>query len=196
MAPTAPTRSVNSTNPAETGPLDERVSHFVTEKWADLKTAFWVYHASIWGALLMYAGELWIEYQPDRRMYQRTIPKDDFVPTPRINKFAPTIDAIASNFQQMPEVEAVPTPLDDVKKIGISEVANELATHFVKSTGLRAQYKTEEDKVGLAGQLFVLAGCFITNVTIDQKDIGQQPVMQDQPGFQMQCTQCDSFQTM
>jgi hypothetical protein len=182
-------------NAAEQDPMAIKISGFITEKWTDLKTAYWMYHSWIWGALLMYAGELWIEYAPDRKLYQRIVPKDDFVPTPRINKFAPAIDAIASNFQNVPEVEAVPTPLDDAIKIGISEVCNELATHFVKISGLRADYKNEEDKVGLAGQLFVLAGCFMTNTYIDAKEIGRNPVMDEAQGFEYQCTKCDTYES-
>jgi len=177
----------------ERDPLEIRVGQFITEKWVDLKSAYWMYHSWIWGALLMYAGELWIEYQADRRIYQRMVPKDDFVPQPRINKFAPAIDAIASNFQQIPEVEAVPTPLDDIERVGISEIANALATHFVKSAGLRSDYKTEDDKVNHAGQMFVMTGCLLTSVTVEDKEIGRRPTMEEKPGFGVQCTQCDSF---
>ena len=179
---------------SSTDGTDSDLSKFITEKWVDLKSAYWMYHSWIWGAFLMYAGELWIEYSIDRRLYQRTIPKDDFVPTPRINKFAPTIDAIAANFQVVPEIEAVPTPLDDAVKMGISEVCNELAQHFLKECGLRADFKDQQSKVALSGQLFVLAGCFMTNTYLEEKKIGQKPVMADQPAFDMQCVQCDQYQ--
>lgn len=172
-----------------------KIGHFITEKWTDLKSAYWMYHSWIWGALLMYAGELWIEYSADRRLYQRIIPKDDFVPQPRINKFAPSIDAIASNFQQVPEVEAAPTPLDDIERVGIAEICNDLAKHFLKESGLRSDFKNQDDKVNLAGQLFVLSGCFVTNVNVEDKEIGQRPLMEERSAFGVQCIQCDSFTT-
>jgi hypothetical protein len=183
--------------PAEPDPEDElaeQVTKFVTEKWVDLKSAYWMYHSWIWGALLMYAGELWIEYAPDRKLYQRVVPKDDFVPQPRLNKFAASIDAIASNFQQVPEVEAVPTPLDNIQNVGIAEVANELATYFIKDAALRSDYHSDDNKVGTAGQMLTLMGCFFTNVYVEDKEIGREKVMEEQPGFEMQCLQCDIFQ--
>lgn len=173
--------------------LDTQVGQFIAEKWVDLKTAYWMYHSWIWGALLMYAGELWIEYAPSRQMYQRQVPKDDFVPQPRINKFAPAIDAIASNFQQVPEVEAVATPMDDLTNVGIAEIANLLAQHYVKESGLRSDYQGKDDKVGMAGQLFVLTGCLLTNNWMEDKEVARRPRMDEKQGFGVQCMSCDKY---
>lgn len=173
--------------------LETKAGQFITDKWVDLKSAYWMYHSWIWGALLMYAGELWLEYSPDRAMYNRAAPKDDFVPQPRINKFAPAIDAIASNFQQAPEVEAVPTPMDDIDNVGIAEICNILSEYFMKETGLRNDYKGKDDKISMAGQLFVLTGMLLTNVWMEDKEIGRLPQTEDGPGFGVQCLSCDKY---
>lgn len=182
-----------SKTPKPASEMEMEIGRFITEKWVDLKSAYWVYHQAVWGALLNYAGELWLNYDQQRAMYSRAVPKDDFVPQPRINKFAPAIDAIASNFQQVPEVEAVPTPLDDLGNVGIAEIANLLAQHYVKESGLRSDYQGKDDKVGMAGQLFVLTGCLLTNNWMEDKEIGRRPKMTDQPMFGVQCVACDKY---
>lgn len=152
-----------------------------------------MYHGWIWSALLNYVGELYIEWDVYNKVYQRQVFDDQRTPQPRINKFAPAIDAIASNFQQVPEVEAVPTPMDSIERTGIADVCNLLATHFLKDSGLRNDYKAQDDKVGLAGQLFVLTGGLLTCVTVEDKEIGRSPVMEDRPGFGVQCLKCDQY---
>lgn len=182
--------------PPEDPAFEGRCNAFVAKQWLDLKAAYWVYHSWIWEALLMYSGNLWLKWNSTRRGYEMDSPEDDFTPRPRINRYAPAIDAIASNFQVIPEVEAVPTPADDASKMGIAEVCNELSDHFIKDCALRSDFRTDEDKVSMAGQWFVLAGCFGTNVFVEDKPIGEKPVMISQPAVGMQCQGCDTYGTV
>lgn len=173
--------------------LEARVEKFISEKWLDMKGAFWVYHSWIWEALLFYAGNLWLKWNSDRRGYEIDTPADDFTPRPRINRFAPAIDAIASNFQIIPDIEAVPTPADDVDKMGIAEICNELSDFFIKDCALRSDFQTDEDKVGIAGQWLTLGGCFFTNVFAEDVPVGTRPVMAEQEMAGMMCRGCDTF---
>lgn len=182
--------------PPDDPDFESRVNAFIGKQWTDLKAAYWVYHSWIWEALLMYSGNLWLKWNRDRRGYEVDTPEDDFTPRPRINRFAPAMDAVASNFQSVPEVEAVPSPRDDVKKMGIAEVCNELSDYFIKDCALRSDFGTDENKVSLASQWFTLAGCFFTNVYVEDVAVGQRPVMAAQPAVGMQCQNCDTYGTV
>lgn len=174
--------------------LSSKTEKYVSVKWTELSQAYYIYHSWIWETFLMYAGQLWLRYNTNRRIYELAPPKDDFVPQPRINRFAPAIDAIASNFAQIPEVEAIPSPIDDVKAMAVAEIANKLAEHAIKDCALRSDYKSQEDKIGLSAQLFVLAGCFFTEVYPEDEQLGTRPVMEGQNAFSMQCVGCDIYQ--
>lgn len=176
--------------------FESQVSKFITEQWTDLKSAYWVYHSWIWESILMYSGSLWVRWNSARRSYDFDAPEDEFVPRPRINRFAPAIDAIASNFQIIPEIEAVPVPKDDFQKIGIADVCNILADHFIKDTALRTDFRSDEDKVSIAGQWFTLAGCFFTNVFVEEEQVGERHVQAEQPAIGMQCVGCDTYGTV
>lgn len=178
--------------PKDSGDLESQVNKFIGEKWNELKSAYVIYHSWIWEALLMYAGNLWLRWNSARRGYELDTPEDDFTPRPRINRFAPAIDAIASVFQVIPEVEAVATPKDDFRKIGIAEVCNILSDHFIKDCALRSDFGTDEDKVSVASQWFTLAGCFGTNVYVEEVQVGERPVMAARPAVNMQCLNCDT----
>ena len=116
----------------EESDLESRTNAFISQQWLDLKSAYWIYHSWIWESILLYSGNLWLRWNSVRKSYELDIPDDQQVPRPRINRFAPAIDAIASNFQSIPEVEAVAVPKDDFQKIGIAEVCNILSDHFIK----------------------------------------------------------------
>jgi hypothetical protein len=60
-----------------------------------------------WEAILMQAGQTWIRWDAARKVFEPDAPADDWTPLPRINRFAPTVDSIVSNFQRVPEIEAV-----------------------------------------------------------------------------------------
>lgn len=192
--------------PSEDPELEQRINGFIGTQWNDLKAAYWVYHSLIWESLLMYAGNMWLKWNSDRRSYELDRPEDDFVPRPRINRYAPAIDAIASNFQVIPDVEAVPAPRDDVKKMGIAEVCNELSEYFIKDCALRSDFRSDEDKVGMAGQWLTLAGSFIINIFSEDVPVGSRPVMSPQPAVGMQCVKqvmpdgttvgCDTYGTV
>lgn len=169
-----------------------RSERFITDRWGDVKAAYWIYHSWIWEALLMYAGQLWLRYDNARHGYEIDTPSNPYTPRPRINRFAPAIDAVASVFQHIPDVEAVPCPKDDFKKIGIAEVCNELSAHFIKDLALKSDFRTDEDKVGMAGQWLTLAGCFFTNVFVEEVSMGQREVTAVQPAVNMQCLGCDT----
>ena len=177
-------------------PFEDRINKFIGEQWIDLKAAYWVYHSWIWESILMYSGSLWLRFNSSRKTYEFDSPEDNFVPRPRINRFAPAIDAIASNFQVVPEIEAVPAPKDDFAKIGIADVCNILSDYFIKDTALRTDFRSDEDKVSVAGQWFTLAGCFFTNTCVEETEVGQRHVQAEQPMIGMQCTHCDTYGTV
>ncbi len=182
--------------PAEDPDFESRVNELIGKQWLDLKAAYWVYHSWIWESLLMYSGNLWLKWNRERRGYEVDTPEDDFTPRPRINRFAPAIDAISSVFQDIPEIEAVPAPRDDFKKMGIAEVCNKLSDYFIKDCALRSDFGTDEDKCSIASAWFSLAGCFFTNVFVEEVPIGQRPVLAPQPAVGMQCTGCDTYGTV
>jgi hypothetical protein len=179
-----------------TARIDSKVDDFIATNWQDLKSAYWIKNSWIWESLLMYAGNLWLRWENSRRGYVVDTPEDDFTPRPRVNRFANVIDAVASVFQTIPEVEAVPVPKDDYDRIGIAEVCNRLSDHFIKDCALRSDYGTDRDKVTMAGQWFTLGGGVLTNVYSEEVPVGQQPVMAPEPAVGMQCTQCDTYGTV
>lgn len=174
--------------------LRQRATRYIDQQWRDLKSAYWMYHAWIWESLLLYAGQHWIEYSQTQHTYLIARPTNGDTPQPRINRFAAAIDAVASIFQQIPEIEAVPTPLDDIRCMAIAEIANACGKEFVKSCALRSDFKGDEDKTGIAGAWQVLAGCFFTNVYAEPEQVGEKPVMGMQPSYSAQCLNCDTFE--
>src|SRR5581483_1451717 len=95
------------TPPSPQGLDQSKALKYVQDRWTELKNAYVVYHQGIWEAFLFYAGELWLDWDDGGKVWQPQQPNDEWVPRPRINRFSPTVDAIASNFYQLPEVEAV-----------------------------------------------------------------------------------------
>jgi len=174
--------------------LMARADKFVSETWTRVKNAYWVKHQRFWEARLFYAGQFWFDFDIYRKQFTLQQPNDDFVPQPRINRFSPAIDSIASNFASIPEVEAVPVPQDDETSMGICEVINELTKHCIKDNALRSDYKSDEDKAGYAAQEFVLSGCCFTQVYPEDEVIGKRPKQEKKQVNAFQCLNCDIYQ--
>lgn len=179
--------------PDLTAPLQERADKFVCDTWENVKGSQTVYRQSVWQSLLFYAGQFWIEWDNDKRTFNRQRPKDSFVPQPNINRFSPWIDGIASNFSNVPEIEAIPVPIDDPVHMGVADVVNELVKHAIKDNALRSDYGGREDRSADARQIFTLTGAVFSTVRIDKKKIGDQPRMEMAPSFSVQCLSCDQF---
>jgi hypothetical protein len=174
--------------------LADKVQTFITDKWGRLKSAFINYHLKVWEAILFYAGETWITLDESTKVYRLDTPEDEWVPTPRINRFSPAVDGISSNFV-VPEVEAIPShgKLGDPAAQTVANIATILAKYATKDCALKADYKSDEDKAGLAEKCFILAGCVFTEVTKTRVQIGNQPVMDEAPSVDIQCPTCDKF---
>lgn len=166
---------------------------FVQDKWNDLKNAYVVIHQSIWQSLLFYANQSWIDWDDARKVWQPQVASDDWVPRPRINRFSPTMDAVISNFATLPEVQAVPKKQDNPTAHIVAEVCNDLVDYFVVKEGLKHQQNDQEDKVGLAAQLFVLEGGVFTVLRLRKNSLGQQAKQAIQPATGYQCDVCDKY---
>lgn len=177
--------------------LAKTAETFLNDLWPKIRQAYLIYHQAIWEAYLFKVGQMWIEWDTQRRMWQPSIPADDFVPQPRLNRFAPAVDAITSNFAQIPEIESVPKEslgdTDDMKRYGISEVATLLGEHFLESNGLHGDFNQNESKVGTAGQMFVMNGCFFTYVYPHKKGTRKVPKTQSVNVPKLHCPNCDSY---
>lgn len=171
---------------------DQELAAWYTDTWPQVKNAYQVYHSKVWTAFLMYAGVLWFEWDAARKTFQETQPDQEGTPQPKINRFAPAIDSITSNVKTVPEIEAVPDKDNhDVRSLGVADIASRLAQYFIKDAALRTDYKNDEDKAGMAGQILTLAGsCFIENYTQPEK-IGDRPLTEARPAFQLHCVACD-----
>ena len=174
---------------------EKKIEGWINTKWAEIKNSYLVYHMNMWRSRIYYSGEFWINFDKNKRTWQKAEPNDSFVPQPEVNRFSPAVDAICSNFNNVPEVEAVPVPRDDDNSISVAEVANDLATHFIKENALKSDYKSDEDKAGYAAQEFVLSGCVFSFVYPEEYTAGRQPKMQAQPSFGYQCLNCDVYQS-
>lgn len=128
-------------------------------------------------------------------MWQPQQPTDEWVPRPRINRFSPTIDAVASNFAHIPEIEAVPTPDDDPAATMIADVCTRLAQYVVVKEGLKVQTGQKNDRVGVAAQLFVLAGAVFTRIQVknNQKLVAKMATTQVEA---WSCPTCDTYEQM
>src|SRR5262245_39297281 len=157
-------------------PLMDRAQYFVPKAWDIVKTAYTTYRQAAWEARLRYANQQWLDWDADRRMFRREMPKDPWVPMPNINRFGPWIDGIASNFGSVPEIEAIPQPLDDPINMGVAEIANKLCDFAIKDNALRSDYGSREDRGNIARQMFTLTGCVFGRTRLEQKPIGEQPV--------------------
>jgi hypothetical protein len=193
-APPDPQSGDSVGSPVKSGGLSlSDALKFTQDRWNELKNAYIVYHQAIWETLLYYAGQMWLDWDDARKVWQPQQPNDEWVPRPRINRFSPTVDAIASNFYQLPEVEAVAKKDDDPKAHAIADICSDLVAWAVQKEGLKSQQGELPDKVGLAAQLFVLAGSIFTLIRVNKKQIGQQPDKAMGPAVGYQCTVCDKY---
>jgi len=184
-------------SPAPTSPksgLDvSQALQYTQDRWNELKNAYIVYHQAIWETFLYYAGQMWLDWDDARKVWQPQQPNDEWVPRPRINRFSPTVDAIASNFYQLPEVEAVAKKDDDPKAHAIADICSDLASWAVQKEGLKSQQGEKPDKVGLAAQLFVLCGSLFTLIRVNKKQIGEEPQKGMGPAVGYHCEVCDKY---
>jgi hypothetical protein len=181
------------TDPGAGTGLDEAKSlQYTQDKWIDRKNAFVVYHSSIWQSLLFYANQSWIEWDDARKLWQPQQTTDEWVPRPRINRFSPTIDAVASNFASIPEIESVPVPDDDPTANMVSQVCTRLSEYIVVKESLKKQTNTMLDRGGLAAQLFVLTGGMFSTIRVkNNKTNIPKKSMQDTYGYT--CNNCDRY---
>lgn len=167
---------------------------FMPDTWNKVKNAYWVYHQRIWENRLFYCGQFYFEFDVLSRRFNQQQLTDDFVPQPKMNRYSPAIDSIASNFATIPEVEAVPQPRDDESSMAVCEIVNELTKYCIKDNALRADYKSDEDKAGYAAQEFVMSGCVYSIVYPETEVVGRKPKQSVQPAFGFQCPACDIYQ--
>lgn len=181
---------------ADTSPDSELIAEcesWCKKQWEDHKNAYYVYHLQVLQSILMYAGLLWIEAAPERSsLLQIGGPEDEWTPTPNVNYYSPQIDSITSSFQ-MPEVEAVPQEDDNEDSHDIAVVSNAVKDWIFLQNGITKDFKGQEDKLGLARQLFVLAGTVFTIVEKQEQNMIEAPVKEAIPAMGMQCPECDTY---
>jgi hypothetical protein len=92
-------------------------------------------------------------------------------------------------------VEAVPTPDDDPSATMIADVCTRLAQYAVVKEGLKVQTGQKNDRIGVAAQLFVLAGAVFTRIGVknNQKMMDK---MAPQATQAWSCPTCDTYQQM
>jgi hypothetical protein len=128
-------------------------------------------------------------------VWQPQQPTDEWVPRPRINRFSPTVDAVASNFANIPEIEAVATPDDDPTACMVASICTRLGQHVLVKEGLKVQTGQKSDRAGVAAQLFVLAGGVFTRICV--KDTQQQAQKQQAVDVATwSCETCDTFEQL
>jgi hypothetical protein len=172
-------------------PISDRFSTFIRSKWEDWRTAYTVFHQLCWQNVLYYAGQLWILWDRDRRLWYPAVPEDEYTPQPNINDFSPAIDSITSVFR-IPVVEATPRNSDDMDSHEICDIATRLAEEFAKRNGLiEGGHTAENDGVGdKGGQLFSLMGNLFTIVRKEKCGIGFRPQFETVPMVAVRCPDC------
>lgn len=175
---------------SDSGVDESSALQFTQDRWNDLKNSYVVYHQSIWQALLFEANQSWIDWDDARKVWQPQQPTDEWVPRPRINRFSPTIDAVCSNFAQVPEIEAIAVPDDDPVSNSVAAVCTRLASWVATKEGLKVQTGQKNDRTGMAAYLFVLAGAVFTRILVKSNTKMQQKMgpMQTQSWT---CPTCD-----
>lgn len=175
-----------------TGLDSNKALQYTQDKWNDRKNAYIVYHQAIWQTLLFYANQSWIDWDDARKVWQPQQPTDEWVPRPRINRFSPTVDAVASNFAQIPEIESIPKPPDDPTANMVSQVCTKLAEYVVIKESLKHQTGTMLDKGGLCGQLFVLCGGMFSIIRVQNAKTNI-PKKSMQQAYGYTCPNCDRY---
>lgn len=191
-------RNVFSKGSSEPGgnDLEKTTQAKLTTLWGYVKNQYTSYHQSALIGFLMYAGQLWIRWDMNRKMYVLDVPDDDYVPTPQINRFSPAIDAICSNFNSVPSIQVTARVEDDSEAHEIADVANDLCQFFIEDTGLKDDFELDDDKNGLAAQFFTLAGNVFTEIWVDKNQVGQTPQMEDQQAYGCSCPNCGYYEVL
>lgn len=172
---------------------------WVTSNFQKIKTSLMTYHQQVWQAILFYVGNTWINWDISRNFWVPQAPVDDFTPQPRINYYAPPIDAIASNFNSIPPVESIARDADgdeEYKRHGISVVANRLAKDFILRTGLKSDFQSKGDKPSVAAYKFVLCGTLFTYVQTRSSTPIASPDLGEIAQVTVECDLCDSLEGM
>jgi hypothetical protein len=136
-----------------------------------------------------------LDWDDARKVWQPQQPTDEWVPRPRINRFSPTIDAVASNFATIPEVEAIAVPDDDPTACMVASIGTRLGQYMLVKEGLKVQTGQKNDRAGTAAQLFVLTGGVATRICLKDK---QQMVAKQQSVdvATWKCPTCDTFEQL
>lgn len=151
----------------------DQAEGWITGIFPKLKSAFLVYHQNVWQCILFYVGQTWLTWDKQRSYYDIAEPEDEYTPMPRINYFAPAIDAVASNFNSIPPIECSARDAEgdeQYRRHGIAEIANRLGKDFILRTGLKSDFQSKGDKPSEAAQMFVLSGTVLTYV--QARDMG------------------------
>lgn len=155
-----------------TGSSNEKeVGEWLSDKWEKIRTSYLTYHQLIWQSILFYVGQTWLTWDPYRKFYYPSVPEDEFTPQPRINRFSPAVDAIATNFNSIPAVEFIAVDADgdeQYKRHGIAMVATRLAKDFSKRQGLKSDFKSKGTKPTKAAMIYVLSGGCYTSLRVKQ----------------------------
>lgn len=140
---------------------------WVTTKFQKLRTAYLTYHRNVWESILFYVGQTWIRWDGNRYAFYPQEAVNEDQPMPRVNYFAPAIDAICTNFNTIPPIECAAREADgdeQYRRHGIAEVANRLAKDLLMRTGLKSDFQSKGDTPSEAAQWFVLSATFGTYV--------------------------------
>ena len=171
-APQVPQKDTRVTR-TSTGTTEEKVvKSWLGDKWEKVRGSYLTYHQLVWQAILFYVGQTWLTWDPYRKFYYPSVPEDEFTPQPRINEFSPAVDAVATNFNTIPPIEAVAIESDgdeQAKNHGIAMVASRLADVFLKKQGLKSDFKSRGNEPTNAAMTFVLAGGLCTALRVRQK---------------------------
>jgi hypothetical protein len=172
-APGSPAAKPKRVDRTSTGTTPEKEARtWISDKWAKVRTSYLTYHQLIWQSILFYVGQTWLTWDPYRKFYYPSVPEDEFTPQPRINEFSPAVDAVATNFNSIPPVEAIAVDADgdeQYKRHGIALVASRLAKDFLKRQGLKSDFKSKGNKPTQAAMIFVLSGGLCTGLRVRQK---------------------------
>jgi hypothetical protein len=151
-----------------TSTVDERLTrNFISDRWAKIRTSYLTYHQLIWQSILFYVGQTWITWNAFSRTYYPSVPEDEYTPQPKINRYSPAVDAIATLFNTIPLIEAVGKDADGDEQYirhGIARVASKLARHFQIMQGLKSDFRSQGDQPSNAGLMYVLCGTLFTAV--------------------------------
>lgn len=158
---------------------DKEVEGWIADHWEKIRSSYLTYHQLIWQSILFYVGQTWLTWDPYRKFYFPSVQEDEFTPQPKINEFSPAIDAVATNFNSIPPIEAVAKDADadeQIKRHGIAQVATRLAKDFIMRQGLKSDFKAKGSTPSKAAMLYVLSGALVTCVRVRQKPVRITPL--------------------